>query len=186
MRGALVSLIFLAITASPAAFAADLQGGEIKAPTQNSTSDWDRQNLTEAGFQYSSLNNGTPFGTAGLFHEFNNGFTAGLRGYVPLQYSKVAQAYLGELVARFMLVNETNQMYLEGTFTQGFFNDQLGTMPFLMGGANYGYMRRINSDFKLGASIGVDYANARITQDSFSTGSPIIYNKIALSGSYYF
>jgi hypothetical protein len=103
-----------------------------------------------------------------------------------LQYSKIAQAYLGELVARFMLVNEVNQMYLEGTATQGFFNDQQGTMPFLMAGANYGYMRRINSDFKLGASIGVDYANARITQDSFSTSSPIIYNKIALSGSYYF
>ena len=95
---------------------------------------------------------------------------------------------MGELVARFMLINDTNQMYVEGTATQGFFNDQYqyGTTAFVMAGANYGYMRRINSDIKIGASIGIDYSTARISQDQLVTGAGIIYNKIALSGSYYF
>lgn len=143
-------------------------------------------NLTDLSFQYSSLNDGTAFAGVGLMHEWMSGVALGVRGYLPLQYTRNLQMYMGEIALRLMIQNDLTQMYFEPTLTQGFFNDNSGQSSFGMAGLGYGFSRQINKQFSVGALLGVEYSGARIRNDQVTYGTPTFYNKIALTGGYYF
>lgn len=181
MKAILLPLLFLV---SMSAFAIQEGQSTMSAPTAATVST-EKANLTEAGFHYSSINDGSAFATVGLIHEFANGFALGMRGFLPMQYTKQSQAYMGQLVSRFILLNENDQMYIEGTMAQGFFNGTYSGMPFVTIGADYGYSHKINNQIALGGSLGIDYSNQRITQDDM-TNRRTLYSKFSLNGSYYF
>jgi hypothetical protein len=168
------------------AFAFAAQEGEITMKSTAPAAPGLSSNLTEAGFAYSSINNGSAFATVAILHEWDNGIALGARGLLPMQYTKQASAYMGQLLARFMVLNDTNQIFIEPTLTQGWFNDTFKTMAFGMFGADFGYQRQINSQFAVGGRIGMDYSRQRITQDTILSDTDVIYNKIAVTGAYYF
>lgn len=143
-------------------------------------------NLTEIGMEYSSINNGTPYATVGLIHEFSNGFSLGVRGDLPLQFASQSNSYIGQILGRFMLMNEINQMYLEPVLGEAFFNGVGPATNFAMFGLGYGYNRVLMKDLVVGAHVGVDYASARVVGDNVYSGERTFYSRIGLSGSYYF
>src|SRR5665213_2080635 len=151
-----------------AAFAADDVGQITMVAPKAASVSTEKTNITEAGFHYTSINDGSAFATVGLIHEFDNGFAIGARGFLPMQYTKQAQAFMGQAIARFILLNEIDQMYVEGTIAQGFFNGTENGQPFATLGADYGYMHKFTDKIALGGSLGMDYSGQRITQDTVS------------------
>lgn len=143
-------------------------------------------NFTELGMEYSSINNGTPYASIGLIHDFANGFSVGARGDMPLRFNSQSNSYLLQILGRFMMMNTVNQMYLEPTLTEAVFNGNNGAINFLMTGLNFGYNRVIAKDLIVGAHIGVDYASDRISQDQIFASERTLYSKLGVAGSYYF
>ena len=180
------SSIALLIVCLFSSFASAAETGQItmSAPRTESLST-EKSNLTEGGFNYTSLNEGSMFSTVAVIHEFDNGFALGARGFFPMQYTKQSQAYMGQAVARFILLNEIDQMFIEGTLAQGFFNGTKDGVPFVTLGSDYGYMHKFTDKLAAGGSLGLDYSNQRITQDTV-TGQRTLYSKISLYGTYYF
>lgn len=166
------------------AMAAEESRISVHPPTSAMVSTTD--NFTEIGAEYNSINDGTPFATLGLIHEFANGFSLGVRGDLPLRFKSQGEAYLGQVLGRFMLMNEINQMYLEPTITEAFFNGIGGAVNFAMFGASYGYNRVIAKDLLVGAHIGMEYSSARVSQGQVFAGEGTLYSIIGLSSSYYF
>lgn len=178
-------LVTLLAAFATTAFAAEEGQITMANPEPTTNSLWKGENLTEASVQYSSINNGSVFAAVGLMHEWDNGFALGVRGYVPMQYTKQDAAYMAQIAARFLLMNDVNQMYVEGTVTEGFFNDAVGTNSFQMIGADYGFTRKITKEISVGGVLGIDFSPTRIAQDTTASGSTF-YNKIAVVGNYYF
>jgi hypothetical protein len=144
-----------------------------------------RNELVEAGFMVSSINSGSSFVTATIGHEFSEWFTLGLRGLVPLAFDEKAQVYEVQANARINLLNDENVIYGEGQLTQGFFNGDYDTEPFGMIGVSAGYARKLPEGFSVGVSYGIDYSSSRV-RDSRIYELNSIYNKLALTGGYYF
>ena len=145
-----------------------------------------KSNTMEAGMAVSSINNGTVFATISYMHEYQEGYALGVRGNLPLEFSKQSNTYAVQGVGRFMFVNDVNRMYLEANLTQGFFNDIRGTKPFWMIGGDYGYARMITRQLSVGGRIGLDFATARLSRNEINRGASTLYNTIALEGSYFF
>ena len=118
-----------------------------------------RNELVEAGFAVSSINDGSSFFTAAINHEFSNWFTLGLRGLLPMAFDEKAQVYEVQASARINLLNEENVIYGEGQLTQGFFNGDYDTQPFGMVGVSAGYSRKLPEGFTFGVSYGIDYSS---------------------------
>lgn len=165
---------------------AQIEVSQLSTNAHQVTQIMEHNNVTEAGFQMSSINNGSAFASLSVAHEFDNGFDLGIRGLLPMEYSKQAQAYMGQIYGRFMLVNDINQMYIEINGTQGFFNAPEGTDAFNMIGAGYSYTRHLTAQFAASALIGVDYSGTRLSHDEVISSSPTFYNHIGVSGSYFF
>ena len=144
-----------------------------------------KYNTTEAGMTYSSMNNGTAFINIGVVHEFTNGFALGVRGGLPMQYSRDNQLYSGEILGRFMLLNETNRMYIEPTITQFLFNDNTGTNPFMAIGSNFAFVRQINKDMSVGGLLGANYASTRVVRGVWQD-TEAINSQFGVTGSYAF
>lgn len=173
----IVSLSAFAASNDGALVISTPQAGMIEKPMGMS-------DFTEFGFQYSSLNDGSPYATVGMIREWDNGFAFGARGMMPMTYSKQAQAYVGQVLARFILLNTVDQMYIEPTLAFAHFNGD-DSANFLMYGASYGYLHKFTKTLAAGGSLGVDYANSRVTRDTvLSQGT--LYNKFSVVGSYYF
>lgn len=177
------SLLLILVCASSFAFAA--QEGEITMRTPGEQSTLTAQNLTEGGVSYTSLNDGSAYATVALIHEWSSGFGLGVRGFLPMQYTKQDSAYMGQVLARFIILNDANQIFVEPTVTQGFFNTPSQTLAFTNAGFDIGYQRQIRPDISVGGRLGADYSNSRITGGELATASTI-YNKIAVTGAYYF
>jgi hypothetical protein len=145
----------------------------------------EKSNITEAGMNYSSLNDGSLFATIALVHEWDNGFAAGVRGFLPMQYTKQEQAYMGQVLGRFIILNDIDQMYIEGTLAQGFFNGSNDGMPFFTLGTDYGYMHKFTDKLAAGGSLGLDYSDRRITGDTLYN-QRTLYSKLSIFGAFYF
>jgi hypothetical protein len=174
-----------------AAFAADTGQITMQAPKTQTLME-DKANITEAGFHYSSINDGSAYATVGVVHEFDNGFALGVRAFLPVEFNNQAQAYIGEAMGRFILYNEVDlamnsldQMYIEGTLAQGFFNGEGDGHPFVLMGADYGYMHHFTDKFAAGGNLGLDYSGQRITHGDYSNDRTL-YSKLTLLGSYTF
>lgn len=148
--------------------------------------DFSKNNFTEIGYQLSSINNGSSYTNLALAHDFDNGFTLGVRGSLPMEFTRESQTYLGQVFGRFPLMNAENILYIELTAGSGMFTgDQVSNRVFGMVGGTYGYVRRFPGDFSAGLNVGVNYATSRITKDVFVSRSTIV-NHIAFTGGYYF
>jgi len=181
MKALFISLLCLA---SVSAFA--LEEGQIVMTTpkvQNYNAD--KSNITEAGLTYSSINDGSAFATVGVIHEWDNGFGLGVRGYLPIGFQHQEQAYLGNVVARFIILNEIDQMFIEGSMGQGFFNGKNEGQPFYTIGAGFGYMHKFTDKLAAGGILGIDYSDKRITDDLLYNDRTL-YSKVSVFGSYYF
>jgi CubicO group peptidase (beta-lactamase class C family) len=184
---ALLPLLAALASVSTAQAASEiLTAPQISAKSSTVSVPLDRSSVTEAGAIVSSINDGALFGTVGFFHEYEDGFTLGGRAVLPMQYSHDAQVYAAQGVGRFMLSYDANQMYLEATISEDIFTKQGETLLTTMVGANYGYMRVISQDVRIGAAIGLDYSRDRIEDNAFAFNSPTVYNKFAIMGSLYF
>lgn len=159
--------------------------GQITMKTESAKVDLTKYNSSEAGIGYSSIDNGTAFIQMALVHEFQNGFALGGRANLPMQYSRNQQIYSGQLLARFMIMNNVNKMYIEPALTQALLNGDYGNHTFLALGASYGFMREIKRDMILGARVGIDGSGTRVANGTFRE-SQTFYNSIALMGSYGF
>jgi hypothetical protein len=186
MKHLAIYLLASACTLTAANAFAQIEVGQVSTRASQFTTAETLNNITEAGFQISSINDGSVFASLAVTHEFENGFDLGVRGLLPMEYRKQAQAYMGEVFGRFMMVNDVNQMYIETNLTQGFFNTNYGTVAFGMVGASYGYTRHIGKQFALGALIGVDYSPSQLSHDGVFNHSSTLYNHIGVSGGYYF
>lgn len=144
-----------------------------------------RNELVEAGFTVSSINSGSTFIAATINHEFSDWFTMGLRGLVPMAFDEKAQVYEVQGLMRVNLLNEDNVIYGEGQLTQGFFNGDYDTTPFVMMGVSAGYARKLPEGFSVGVSYGIDYSTTRV-RDSRAYETNSLYNKLAFIGGFYF
>lgn len=190
MKTVWISILFaIALPAS-----AQETGGSVsfRSASTSSTSilstapDYSKNDFTEAGFTTSSINGGSTFATVSLGHEFENGFTLGARGLMPMNFARESQIYLGQVFGRFPFLNAQNILYIEPRITQGFFSAEGGgTNYFAMFGATYGYIRRFKGDFALGINIGADYAPSRPARNQFVSSSAIL-SQLGLTGGYYF
>ncbi len=144
-----------------------------------------KSNTAEAGLETSSINNGTTFATIAMVHEFVGGYSLGVRGFVPMDFHGQSNAYMVQILARFMFMNDVNQLYAEPRLTQGFFNDTKDTIPFVMLGANMGYNRMLTKEISVGGHLGVDFASVRIAGNRTESGR-LFYNNIGVGGNYYF
>ena len=159
--------------------------GVISTTTDSVVTPSDRSNFMEAGMQYSSMNEGTPFATVALVHEWKNGFALGARGLLPMAFAKQAQSYMGQIMMRFILLNEGDQVFVEPTISQGYFNGVEEGRLFATVGMNVGYTHNIKKLWSVGGMLGVDYSPSRISRDEITNRSTL-YNKVAVTGSYYF
>jgi hypothetical protein len=145
-----------------------------------------KYNSTEAGFQYSSINNGSAFAHIAIIHEFKNGFSIGARGLMPMNYTSDSQIYQGQAFGRFIILNEITQMHIEPSITQVIVSDDAGTHPIPMFGAAYGISRIIKNNLAVGGQIGVDFAGDRIAHNEIRSGTSTIYNRLSVNGTYAF
>ncbi len=144
------------------------------------------QNLTDFSLAYSSILKGSSYAGVGLMKEWDNGYALGVRGFMPLTFDKDTNVYMGQIALRMMLLNESNQIYVEPEYTQGFYNHVgQNTGYFNMFGAVVGFNHPFNKNFTLGASLGVDYALQTVTEQRL-TDTHTFYNKISVVGGYYF
>jgi hypothetical protein len=145
-----------------------------------------RQNLVEGGFTMSSINDGSMFLNACIAREFASWFTVGLRGLVPFAFDEDAQIYGVQLAPRINVLNDDNVVYGEGQLTQGFFNDAFDTTPFIMMGVSAGYAHKFVNGLTIGVSYGIDYSQSRIRDGVLFESTDSLYNKLAMTGGYYF
>lgn len=167
------------------AFASELTttGMTVASATPASTS----SALTDLSLMYSSLVKGTSYAGVGLMKEWDSGIGLGVRGYMPLTFDKDTQIYMGQVLMRVLFLNETNQMYFEPTYTQGFYNRASSSVRlFGMFGLTYGFNHQFTKNLMMGASLGVDYSTARATEQTLATSSSTFYNKVSVVGGYYF
>jgi hypothetical protein len=132
-----------------------------------------RQNLVEGGFTC-------------IAREFASWFTVGLRGLVPFAFDEDAQIYGVQLAPRINVLNDDNVVYGEGQLTQGFFNDAFDTTPFIMMGVSAGYAHKFVNGLTIGVSYGIDYSQSRIRDGVLFESTDSLYNKLAMTGGYYF
>jgi len=178
-------LLFIMSFTSFSAFAATNDGALVMPAPQRTESVTDQVNFAEFGFQYSSINDGSADAAIGALHEWPNGFALGFRALLPMSFTNQAQAYMGEIVSRFMILNEGDQMYVEPTVGYGYFNSIQGG-HFTTIGAGFGYMHKFTRTLALSGLLGVDYSSSRVSGDTVISGSNVLYNKVMVSGSYYF
>lgn len=145
-----------------------------------------RNNVVEAGFQISSINSGSTFLTASVYREFAQWFSLGLRGMVPVEFDSEEQVYGVSLAPRFNILNNENIIYGEGQLTQGFFNDTFDTTPFVLMGVSAGYAHKFVNGLTIGVSYGIDYSQSRIRYGALYSNTDSLYNKLCMTGGYYF
>ena len=185
MKSSLIFILGLMVTGS---LSAQEQVGKISMNPSGSVSPYSsRSNLTEGGYQHSSLSEGSDFATVAFLHEFDNGFTLGIRGFLPMQ-AKPSQIFMGQAVGRFVLLNEINQLYIEGTAAEGYLARSAGGQTFQTFGLDVGLMRKITTDFALGASLGADYSNQFVSRElsEVTANGGSLYSKVSLNGNLYF
>lgn len=177
------SLALIAFFAS-SAFAADVGQITMSQPQTESLT-LENSNVTEAGLRFSSVNDGSVYATVGVIHEFENGFGLGVRGYMPVEFKNQSQAYMGEIVSRFMLLNAEDQMYIDGSLTGAFFNGKGNGEGFALIGAEWGYKHQFTPQIAAGGNIGVDYSDRRVSDNTISNDSTL-YSKASVFGAFYF
>lgn len=102
-----------------------------------------------------------------------------------MSFTKQAQAYMGQILARFILLNEGDQIFIEPTITQGYYNGEYQGGMFANLGGGIGYTHNYKKLWSFGAILGAEYSPWRISRDRMIEGSTL-YNKVAFTGSYYF
>lgn len=163
------------------------QEGQItmSAPAAQTSSGM-KMNLTEVGLTYSSISNGMSFASVGVIHEYENGFSLGARGLMPLQFTDNSQIYMGQVVGRFMILNEANQIYVDTTLGLAYANQKDEGASFGVGGLAVGYLHQIQRDLKVGASLGADYSYRRIEDGTVVTTGGTLNNRLGINGTYAF
>lgn len=178
MKSVLLSLVLLSTTAALAMETESrLTMPETVQPKMNST---------EFSLLGTSFNSGSMMSAIAAIHEFDNGYALGARGLLPLTTGGEAQVYMAQLFSRVYLTNDENITYFEVSLGEVFFNQPSGTDYTASIGLEYGYKRQITNQFSAGASMGVEYAGARMANDNFYNNTGYLYNKLGLNASYYY
>lgn len=179
-------LVFAALL-SLSVIASATQEGQITmaAPAAVSSSDM-KMSFSEVGFTYSSINNGMSFASVGMLRENLSGFAWGARGMMPLEFTENSQIYMGQLVGRFIILNEAQQIYIDTTGGLAYLNQPSGGIGFGVFGLAVGYLHQVQKDLRVGASLGADFSNQRIVGGvAFSTDGTL-NNRIGINGTFSF
>ena len=103
---------------------------------------------------------------------------------LPAEFDNEAQVYMLRILGRIPLIENRNNVYIQGSFSIGSLSD---LNAFTGAGAAIGYGRKINSSWEFGGRIGLQAANLSydLNGDLYTSGS-FLYNRLTVYGSYIF
>lgn len=178
MKYIFVAIVFLLVAPSFAE--------ENLLKTEADATDTSRNYAMEPTFSISSINGGTRFVGVAIIADVASWLSIGLEGDLPFEFEKQDQIYNARMLGRIYLLNtDSNNIFIQGSLTQGFYNGRGDVTSFGSLGATIGFMQNINQNWDVGARLGAEYANARF-EDGFATDQQTFYNRLSVVGAYHF
>ena len=144
------------------------------------------QYAMESSVSFSTINESSRFMSVAIVADFLPWFSIGVEGDLPTDFEKQEQFYMARLLSRVYLLKNNNEVYIQPSVSQGFFNSVGDSGRFESLGLLFGYMRTLTNDWEFGGKLGTQLVNTKFENGNISARENVFNSRFSVVGAYRF